>query len=886
MCATALRSYMKKFVVISHTHWDREWYLPFSLFRMKLVDLIDRLLPVIEKDKDYIFHLDAQTVVLEDYLEIRPENEAILKKYIESGNIRVGPWYLQNDFYLTDGEATIRNLQLGRKIAESFGRCGKAGYAPDQFGNVSQLPQILKEFGIDNFVFGRGFHVWKNVGGEMKDEAPAEFEWTGADGTRCLAVHMKFWYNNAQRIPEEKELAKLLFDINEKNFAGLNVSPYILLMNGVDHLEPQDDVRAICEGLRKDGVDIKQYGLDEYIEELKESVKGKELYSYKGALNRGADYELLRGCWSSRIYLKEANVYSQDLLENKIEALYSYMLAAGFEGYPQGELDYLWKNLLRTHPHDSICGCSVDPVHAHMEDTYAKIAEMGEYLVERGMKIVAAHGYNPYRKDENYSVTVFNPTERTLEKVAEAELKFMRNENITDFALKDDNGEAVQYEIVSRTPEAIDVFSPLNLPGVLEAELVKIRFIARVPAVSARVYAVIPREKGRLSEKSAALENEFYSVYSQGGKLYIKDKTNGKVIEDPIRIEDSADKGDAYVYRLSPAAPIIVSPAEIRPAELGALKGSITAEFRYSCPARYDFAKDERSAEAVENKLTVTLSLEKGSDVIAVDYSIDNKAEDHRVRLLIKGGLTGGRLFTDSPFDYAEREDMEHCYVTDSDTHHNSTFTQLMCDKGAFTVYTSGQHEVEKTADGIALTILRCTAVITRDGGNFMIGVGKTWLTPGGQCKRTVSGRIGLDYGKQKTGADCFIKGKAFRNGFTVWADSFDAKKYSGGRFAVQAAALEKLYYVKDRYEGKVLPNTALFGITGDKIAVTCVKRGKNGGIVVRMVNLSDEDVSEKFTFRGKAYSVGMAEDKADYLGENSVSLAFTPKRVLTVLIK
>ena len=151
---------MKKFLVISHTHWDREWYMPFALFRQKLVDLIERLLEIIEKDPDYIFHLDAQTVVLEDYLEIHPERREILEKYITSGNIRVGPWYLQNDFYLSSGEATVRNLQLGRELANAFGRCGKVGYMPDQFGLVSQIPQIFAGFGIDRFLFGRGYQKY------------------------------------------------------------------------------------------------------------------------------------------------------------------------------------------------------------------------------------------------------------------------------------------------------------------------------------------------------------------------------------------------------------------------------------------------------------------------------------------------------------------------------------------------------------------------------------------------------------------------------------------------------------------------------------------------------------------------------------------------------
>ena len=117
--------------VISHTHWDREWYMPLEVMRLRLIDLIDRCLEVLEREPTYIFHLDAQTIVLEDYLSIRTDRQEQLKKYIQEGRLYVGPWYVQNDYYLTSGEATVRNLLEGRRIANSFGKCGTVGYSPD-----------------------------------------------------------------------------------------------------------------------------------------------------------------------------------------------------------------------------------------------------------------------------------------------------------------------------------------------------------------------------------------------------------------------------------------------------------------------------------------------------------------------------------------------------------------------------------------------------------------------------------------------------------------------------------------------------------------------------------------------------------------------------------
>jgi alpha-mannosidase len=143
----------KQYHVISHTHWDREWYEPFERFRIRLVRLMDNLLELLDREPEYIFHLDAQTAVIEDYLEIKPYRRDKLEKHIKAGRILIGPWFIQNDFFLTSGESTVRNLLLGIKQSESFGSCEYVGYAPDQFGLPSQLPVILNGFGIDSVVF-------------------------------------------------------------------------------------------------------------------------------------------------------------------------------------------------------------------------------------------------------------------------------------------------------------------------------------------------------------------------------------------------------------------------------------------------------------------------------------------------------------------------------------------------------------------------------------------------------------------------------------------------------------------------------------------------------------------------------------------------------------
>jgi mannosylglycerate hydrolase len=144
--------------VVSHFHWDREWYLPFQDYRALLVSVLDELLDLLEQDPGYrCFTLDGQTVPLEDYLAIRPEQRDRLLRQIKAGNIEIGPWFVQPDEFLLSGESLVRNLLLGFRQARAFGvEPMKVGYVPDCFGHISQLPQLFAGFGIGSAVLFRG----------------------------------------------------------------------------------------------------------------------------------------------------------------------------------------------------------------------------------------------------------------------------------------------------------------------------------------------------------------------------------------------------------------------------------------------------------------------------------------------------------------------------------------------------------------------------------------------------------------------------------------------------------------------------------------------------------------------------------------------------------
>ena len=190
--------------IISHSHWDREWYLPLERHKMKLLDLIDTNMELFDKDPGfYSFHLDGQTIVLDDYLEIRPEKREELLRHVREGHFRVGPFYILQDEFLTSGEANVRNLQTGIREAKAYGNLTKVGYFPDAFGNAGQMPQLLTQAGMEAVAFGRGvkpvgFNNELKEGGEY-ESAYSEMQWQSPDGTKLLGILFANWYCNGMK---------------------------------------------------------------------------------------------------------------------------------------------------------------------------------------------------------------------------------------------------------------------------------------------------------------------------------------------------------------------------------------------------------------------------------------------------------------------------------------------------------------------------------------------------------------------------------------------------------------------------------------------------------------------------------------------------------------
>ena len=382
---------------VVHTHWDREWYQPFQQMRARLVTMADRMIPLVERGTIPSFHFDGQTIVLDDYLEMRPRAEPRLRNLIRAGKIQVGPWYVLADSFLVSGESLIRNLEIGMAIARRFGRPLDVGYLPDQFGHIAQMPQILAGFGFTTAV------LWRGVGADVNRN---RFVWEALDGSSVLTVYLPNGYSNGANLPLEsvdsfvaraEQIAR-----RERDFAA---GTPILVMNGTDHAPPDARLSArINEAREISAMTFETGSLENYVRRLADlPLDGTP--RHRGELRSPLRSHLLPGVTSARTWIKQRDFENCRALERYADPLAALANALGRGAGLDAFLEMAWRTEIQNHPHDSICGCSVDQVHVDMRYRFDQAAMLAETAVRRA----AAACLNARNVDAS-EIAVFNPS--------------------------------------------------------------------------------------------------------------------------------------------------------------------------------------------------------------------------------------------------------------------------------------------------------------------------------------------------------------------------------------------------------------------------------------------------------------------------------------------
>ena len=566
----------KKFqvTIVSHTHWDRAWYVTFQEFRARLVRLVDRLINLLQSDPEYrVFMLDGQMAVLEDYLEVRPQRQPELVKLCLEGRLKVGPWYVLADEFLVSPEALIRNLQLGIRMGEAYGGVSKIGYVPDGFGHISQLPQILRGFGIDSAFFWRGL-------GDEGEQLGTEFIWEAPDGSRVTTIWMPDGYHNISNLGfgiHWGDTSQMQFDpelaMDQMQSALDRLLPkantnMLLLMNGIDHeeAEPRLPAMTALANQQLSPFTFTQGTLEEHLAQVKDN--NSSLPVYRGEFRWGKYSEILQGVYATRIHLKQRNHQVETLFERYAEPLSALAWLGGAE-VPEGAPDLLWTGwrwLLKNHPHDDIYGSGIDKVHEEMLYRFDQAEEIGNLIVRDSVRQLASKV--DCAQQEEMPILVFNPLGWARSEMAVGDIDFEFDDTSADsFSLLDGNGESVPYQVLSDTL----VFWMETLKANRKRRI-RIAFPAQVPSCGYVVYTIrpsgssqpdganLPKQLDQIWSTSAALaRQEVWAVAPDGaennqlsyrinanGDLDVFDKTCGVVYPGLAHFEDIEDIGDEY----------------------------------------------------------------------------------------------------------------------------------------------------------------------------------------------------------------------------------------------------------------------------------------------------------------------------------------------------
>jgi mannosylglycerate hydrolase len=414
---------MQTLHVVSHTHWDREWYKTFQQFRLQLVHLVDNLLIILDGEPEYLhFMLDGQTIVLEDYLQVRMANLPRLQKYIQEKRILIGPWYILPDEFLVSPESLVRNLLIGKDICQLFGQRMMVGYIPDPFGHLSQLPQIFNGFHMDTACLWRG----------VPDGSPTLFTWQSPDGSSVLLAHLYDGYGNIADWPAT-DLDQSVYSLNAKADKILphNPSSHYLMMRGSDHLEPRPELPEHLRYFNQHNQSDRQAihsTLPSYLAAVSNEISEQNilLQTLQGELRDPHKAHILPAVLSARMWIKQRNNYAQNLLERWVEpfSTWAELQSRAEDAFtpptqhqtssriadPGSIVHQAWKLLISNHPHDSICGCSIDATHYDMISRFDQVDQIGEELTNQSLDTLSL-GINTSwdgKHGEYAALTVFN----------------------------------------------------------------------------------------------------------------------------------------------------------------------------------------------------------------------------------------------------------------------------------------------------------------------------------------------------------------------------------------------------------------------------------------------------------------------------------------------
>ena len=662
----------KKVIAYLHTHWDREWYREFEIFRLRLLRVFDNVIEMLEQNKIPSFYFDGQVCALEDYLEIRPENKDRVKKLIQDKKLFIGPFYCLVDEFLTDESCFRKNIEIGLKISKEYGCEDFIAYFADTFGHSQNVISILKEYGIDKVIVWRG----------CPDAVPADFLW-GTDykstvnksdyedlisATNLVRGYFMDIFSSNMTIEEKANWLKDNLDkIAQKS------RHYLLLPIGADHLGLETDIAEQINEVNKllQNYEIELGNPFVYFDTLDQLQLQR--YVHRGELRDNSITFTLQGCHSSRLDLKKYNTecsYKLDLAERMVKFFKE-------EKHYNSEIEYAYKLLLKNQAHDSICGCSLDDVHSENITRYKKILQIAQGITDE-LKF----------KYEFNSKKVLNLSEDTFNGI----LEFKTDKNLP------------QYEKIKEE---------FGFPFYLLANTQKIPITedyTRFYTYLAEVKNILPKQIQDFSPVYDENTDLFISETCLGNsKIFITLENNNLKINDiPFNLIDFIDNGDSYNF----------GPERDDNGIFGKITGT---EIILDTPLRATLKITFNIWDTVD----IYCTLDKMSDYIKFELNWNNSRKNHilQAKFDLKTPITKTisedmNKFIERTFNpsYNLRDNLPEKRGVESPT--NTAPMQRAVgtnydENSMFWIITKGLTQYEINKNSLLITLLRATGVIS-----------------------------------------------------------------------------------------------------------------------------------------------------------------------------
>ncbi|HEY3608455.1 MAG TPA: hypothetical protein VGL06_13185 [Pseudonocardiaceae bacterium] len=666
----------KSAVFVPHFHWDREWYEPFQVFRHRLVTAFEAVLETAEANPDFRFTADGQLAVIEDYLEIRPENRDRVAALVAGGRLAIGPWLILLDEFLCAGETIVRNLQMGWAAAAELGGAMPVGYLPDMFGHVAQLPQILARAGIEHAA------LWRGVPGFVDGHA---FRWRAPDGSEVRTEFLFDGYDNGLDVllvPDR--IGRALGDYAEMTAKRWGGDP-VLAMAGTDHTAPDPRLASWLAHASGDEGAITIATLDAYV---RGHVRDEVSVVVIGELRSHVRGNILPGVLSARLRLKQRMAVAERTVDHaeRMNALWSRRDESRF-------IALAWHKIIESTAHDSVVGSGTDETADQVEARLAEATHIARAVRDAALAqqaaAVPADGYLvanplPFPRTALVEVDVVAPQEGTVlvATAADGTTQPVQLTSVAPTVLGDERVDASQLERVLRRIHRRELFGLLIdryelTPGSLVFHLAEVptsgpfdllilrREVAAAAAVCPGEWAVLTLAKARATAivsvpvpasgltsfrvepghgaettrtpttaTAGTLSNGLVDVAVNADGTVDITGVDGTTLHGVGRLVDGGDRGDCYNYA-PPADDVPVSePTEVvvELLENGPLRSRIRVTRCYEWPTALSSDRDLRASETVSTAVDTLLELRAGEPFLRVATSFLNRSADHRLR--------------------------------------------------------------------------------------------------------------------------------------------------------------------------------------------------------------------------------------------------------------